>query len=73
MAKANHKSRLGRWLTESGVTYEELAEQLGVTPPAVLHYVAGRNRPSAETLLKLSEITGIPPGELLASIVREVV
>ena len=58
--------RLERWLTENHVTYEYLAGKLGVTSPAIFHYVEGRNLPSAKNLVRLSEITGIPCGELLS-------
>lgn len=60
-------TRLEQWLTDNDVTYEDLAERLGVTSPAIFHYIKGRNRPSADKLVKLSEITGIPAGELLAA------
>lgn len=66
MAKATKMLRLERWLTENDVTYEDLARRLGVTSPAIFHYIEGRNRPSAEKLVKLSEITGISCAELLA-------
>lgn len=59
-------TRLERWLTENDVTYEDLADRLGVTSPAIFHYIAGRNRPSADKLVRLSQITGIPAGELIS-------
>jgi transcriptional regulator with XRE-family HTH domain len=71
MLKANKDTRLGRWLTQNNVTYAQLAERLGVTEAALYHYVKGRNKPSAENLLKLAEITGIAAGELLASFAPE--
>lgn len=67
MAKATKMARLERWITENDVTYEDLAKRLGVTSPAIFHYIEGRNRPSAEKLVLLSEITGIPCAELLAA------
>ncbi len=67
MSKATKMTVLADWLTENEVTYAELAEKLGVTEPAIHHYIAGRNRPSAETLVKLSEITGISGRALLSS------
>jgi transcriptional regulator with XRE-family HTH domain len=67
MPTATKMVRLEKWLTENKVTYQDLATRLGVTEGAVHHYVAGRNRPKAETLVKLSEITGISPGDLLAA------
>jgi transcriptional regulator with XRE-family HTH domain len=69
--KANKDTRLGRWLTENDVTYAELAERMGITDAAIYHWIAGRNFPNAEKLLKLSEITSIAPGELLASFEKE--
>lgn len=67
MAKATKMLRLEQWLTDNDVTYEDLAKRLGVTSPAIFHYIEGRNRPSAERLVRLSEITGIPCAELLAT------
>lgn len=64
MAKKMH--RLEKWITENQLTYPLVAERLGVTEAAVYHYVAGRNRPSADMLVKLSEITGISCSELLS-------
>jgi transcriptional regulator with XRE-family HTH domain len=66
MAKATPMKRLERWCTKNHVTYEDLAKRLGVSSPSISHYVAGRNRPSAENLAKLSEITGISASDLLA-------
>lgn len=68
MAKATKMLRLERWITENDVTYEDLAKRLGVTSPAIFHYIEGRNRPSAEKLVKLSEITGISCAELLSEV-----
>lgn len=67
MAKATKMIRLEQWLTENDVTYEDLAKRLGVTSPAIFHYIEGRNRPNAEKLVKLSEITGISCAELLGA------
>jgi transcriptional regulator with XRE-family HTH domain len=67
MAKANKMIRLEQWLTENDVTYEDLAKRLDVTSPAIFHYIKGRNRPSAEMLVRLSEITGISCADLLAN------
>lgn len=67
MANATPMTRLEKWLTENHVTYEDLAERLGVTSPAIFHYIKGRNRPSADKLVKLAQITGIPAGDLIAA------
>jgi transcriptional regulator with XRE-family HTH domain len=67
MSKATPMPRLERWITENRVTYAALAESLGVTEAAIFHYVKGRNRPNAQNLVRLSEITGITCGELLSS------
>lgn len=68
MAKATKMLRLEQWVTENDVTYEDLARRLGVTSPAIFHYIEGRNRPSADKLVKLSEITGIPCADLMGAI-----
>lgn len=66
MAKATKMTRLAEWVTDNDWTYQDLADRLGVTEPAIHHYIQGRNHPSAEKLIKLSEITGIPPNELMS-------
>lgn len=65
MATATKMVRLEQWLTDNDETYEGLAEKLGITAPAVHHYIAGRNSPSAHTLIRISEITGIAPSDLI--------
>jgi transcriptional regulator with XRE-family HTH domain len=67
MAKATKMILLERWITENDVTYEELAKRLGVTSPAIFHYIEGRNAPSAANLVRLSEITGIPCADLISA------
>ena len=65
MTIATPMTRLERWVAENDVTYDQLAKQVGVTTPALYHYVRGRNKPSAQNLVKLSQITGIPCEELM--------
>jgi transcriptional regulator with XRE-family HTH domain len=60
-------SILRYWLKANGISYEDLAAKIGVTAPALNHYVNGRNFPSAPTLMRLSEVTGIAPSELIRS------
>lgn len=61
------RTPLGRWLVSHALRIEDLAKIIEVTPAALHHYMAGRNQPSAKKLIRLSEITGIAPGVLLAS------
>jgi|GEM_PF-5177596 len=56
---------LVRWLSDSGTTQDQLAGKLGVTAPAISHYVTGRHRPSLDRLLALSRITGLSIDDLL--------
>lgn len=56
---------LVEWLADTGTTQDRLAEQLGVTAPAISHYVTGRHKPSVDRLMALSRITGKSIGALL--------
>lgn len=46
-------------MAETGVTQQELADGIGITAPAVNHYVNGRREPDIATLIKLADYFGV--------------
>jgi len=56
---------LKTWLDGKGWSQQQLADELGVTQGAVSHWLVGRSKPSAETLLDLTEVTGLTLDQLL--------
>lgn len=56
---------------ERGLTQEQVAEGLGVTPAAYQHYEAGRNEPRFTSTPKLAGILGVHPCALLDPFVPE--
>lgn len=50
--------RLRHLRKASGLTQEQVAQQVGLTRQALSSYEAGRTRPDIETLMKLAEIYG---------------
>ena len=56
---------LYRWLTTNGHSQEWLSKQVGVTQVGVSHWMVKRTSPSTESLIKLSEITGLTLEQLL--------
>lgn len=59
--KRHTNSELGLYLYKlirnSGRTYEQVADALGVSPRIVNYYVSGQRKPKQITLLKLLRIT----------------
>lgn len=51
---------LAAWFERSGMTQAALAEALGVTQGQVSAWASGRRLPRPETLIRLSDLTGIP-------------
>ncbi len=47
--------RLKQIMTETGVTQRQVAEAIGVTEPALNHYINGRREPDIATLVKLAD------------------
>lgn len=45
---------------KAGLTQAQLAEKVGVTPPAVNQYESGERRPSAEIVLRLTAALSLP-------------
>jgi len=57
--------RLARARRERGMTQVELAQRLGVAQPVVSDYERGELRLHGELIVKLSDILGVSPEELL--------
>lgn len=53
--------------TELGLTQKDLAEQVGVTPPAINRFEKGEKSPSVDTLLKLAKALGVSTDFLLGA------
>ncbi|MEO0606624.1 MAG: helix-turn-helix transcriptional regulator [Pseudomonadota bacterium] len=54
-------ARLKRIRESSGLTQEELGDQLGCTQQTVFRYESGSRKLSISVLLELSSIFGVPP------------
>lgn len=49
---------------EKGITLNVLAEKIGVSQPSISGIATGKQKPSFDTLEKLSEALGVPVTEL---------
>ena len=47
--------RLKQLIQETGVSQRQVAEAIGVTEPAMNHYINGRREPDITTLVKLAD------------------
>lgn len=47
--------RLKKLMAETGVTQKQVADAIGVTEPAMNHYINGRREPNIEMLCKLAD------------------
>lgn len=61
----SHKKLLQTLREEHGMSQLELAEQLGVSRQTVSRWEAGQIKPSADNLLRLSQLWGVPVDALL--------
>ncbi|HEY3658241.1 MAG TPA: helix-turn-helix transcriptional regulator [Steroidobacteraceae bacterium] len=57
--------RLKQFLLDSKMKQTQLAELMGVSQPTVWEWLNGDSAPSAKSLIKLSQITGISIDDLL--------
>ena len=57
--------KLKEWLTANNHSQEWLARQLGVTQGAVSHWITGRMTPTADNLVKMSDVTGLTLDQLM--------
>ena len=51
---------------ELGITYEEIAERLGVAKSTVGHWFTGRNRPRLDTLKRIAKVLDMPVMTMIA-------
>ena len=58
--------RIAKERSKKGYTYENMADDLGVTPPAYRKIETGETKLSVERMFQISTVLGIPVNELLA-------
>lgn len=63
---AHDRLRIREARLRAGLTQEELAEALGISPPSVGRWERGLVNLSVKQLLTLSEILGVPPADFIA-------
>ena len=57
--------RIAKERSKKGYTYENMADDLGVTPPAYRKIETGETKLSVERMFQISTVLGIPVSELL--------
>lgn len=57
--------RLREYMTEKGLTQAQLAAALKKSQPTISDWLSGNIKPSADSLVELSEYTGLSVDELL--------
>ena len=57
--------RIAKERSKKGYTYENMADDLGVTPPAYRQIETGETKLSVERMFQISTVLGIPVSELL--------
>lgn len=57
--------RLREYMTEKGLTQAQLATALDVSQPTISEWLSGKIKPSADSLMEISEHTGLTVDELL--------
>lgn len=60
-------SRIRNRRTQLGLTQKELADQAGISPPAINRFEKGDKSPSIDTLVKLAKILGTSTDFLLGA------
>lgn len=60
------KERLKQLRGNAGLTQKQIADELGITVRAYQYYEEGKKYPTQPKLIKLAEILGVSPGELLS-------
>jgi transcriptional regulator with XRE-family HTH domain len=61
---------LREYLDEKRMTYREFAEKLGIHLQSLKNIAYGKKKPSLELALKIEELTGITPRELMSAFVE---
>ena len=62
--------KLKVYLDEKRITYREFAEKLGIHTQSLVNIVAGKKRPSLDLALRIEELTGITPRDLMDGLKR---
>jgi len=68
LCKMNFGAKLKQLRTESGMTQEELAQQLGLAKSTIAHYESGRREPDTKTIVKMANIFGVTTDEMLNNV-----
>jgi transcriptional regulator with XRE-family HTH domain len=62
----NHRlTPLGAWVLRSHRTQQDIASELGISISHMSLLIAGLRKPSADLLIALSKLTGLPPTDLV--------
>lgn len=51
-------TQFGRWVDESGLTLQEIADRLGTVPSQVRRWAIGDHRPSEQKRAEIFEVSG---------------
>lgn len=62
---AQIQKRLAEAITQSGLTYSEIARQLGIRHQQISCYVRGQKMPAIDTLANLCKILDLDANEIL--------
>lgn len=62
---AQIQKRLAEAITQSGLTYSEIARQLGIRHQQISCYVRGQKMPALDTLANLCKILDLDANEIL--------
>jgi len=57
--------RIKEAIAEAGISYDELAQKVGITPTSISRIANGVQNPRGETLLKIAEVLDVDVRELL--------
>ena len=60
-------SRIRNARVAKSLTQRQLADAAGLTQQSISHFERGEARPTIDTLLRIAQVLGIQPGELLTS------
>lgn len=65
--RQNTGKKIYQVIERSGLTYEQVAEELGLQSPRVIYeWTTGRKLPTLARLVDLSELLSVSPEDLLA-------
>ena len=61
----NFSARFKKLVEESGITQNEIAKNLGVSPAQIVYYKTGKNMPGGVELFQISKLFGVSVDWLL--------